>query len=93
MENRSDPRQRILKAGTISFGGSAISCTVRNRSLGGANLEVESHAGIPDTFDLLVAGDQLRRRCHVMWRRGSRLGIAFDRGAAPRPDLRRRAFR
>lgn len=30
---RSAPRHRILKAATISFGGGAISCTVRNLSL------------------------------------------------------------
>jgi len=40
--------QKILKAGTISFGGSGIDCLVRKMSGYGANLEVESQAGIPD---------------------------------------------
>lgn len=43
MENdhRSPACHRILKAATISFGGGAISCAVRNLSDGGASLEVE----------------------------------------------------
>lgn len=37
-DNRSAPRHRIPKAATISFGGGAISCTVRNHSATGASL-------------------------------------------------------
>jgi hypothetical protein len=35
-EHRAVQRQRVLKAGTIEFGGSTISCTVRNKSDAGA---------------------------------------------------------
>ena len=52
-EKRDTLRQRVLKAGTISQ-GSGVDCLVRNMSIGGANLEVESHGGIPDSFDLLI---------------------------------------
>jgi hypothetical protein len=31
-EHRNAPRHRVLKAGTIGFGGSAINCMVRNIS-------------------------------------------------------------
>ena len=41
-DKRSAPRHRVLKAATISFGGGAISCTVRNLSVTGASLEVAS---------------------------------------------------
>jgi hypothetical protein len=41
-DNRSAPRHKVLKAATISFGGGAISCTVRNLSDSGASLEVVS---------------------------------------------------
>jgi hypothetical protein len=39
-EHRIAPRRRVLKAGSISFGGGAIDCTVRNISETGAALEV-----------------------------------------------------
>jgi hypothetical protein len=44
-ENRGTQRQKVIKAGTISFDGSGIDCLVRNMSVGGANLEVESQIG------------------------------------------------
>src|SRR5439155_9293723 len=53
-EKRGTQRQPILKAGTISFDGSGIDCLVRNMSDEGANLEVESQIGIPNSFDLVI---------------------------------------
>ena len=53
-DNRSTQRQNVIKAGTISFDGSGIDCLVRNMSVGGANLEVESQIGIPNSFDLVI---------------------------------------
>lgn len=77
-EHRATPRRRILKVGTIEFGGGGIDCTVRNISETGAALEVVTPLFIPDRFTLYVASDQLKRRCHIIWRREKRLGIAFD---------------
>ena len=42
-------RRRLLKAGTIEFGGGVIDCTVRNLSEFGAALDVVSPVGIPKT--------------------------------------------
>jgi hypothetical protein len=53
-------------------------CTVRNISRGGAYLEVANPIGIPDDFALVIASDQIERRCHVTWRRDKRIGVAFD---------------
>jgi PilZ domain len=72
------PRRRVLKAGSIMFGGSTIDCTVRNVSGTGAALEVASPLYIPDRFTLVVQTDQLRRSCHVVWRQERRIGVAFD---------------
>lgn len=55
-DHRSTLRHRVLKAATISFGGGAISCTVRNLSVSGASLEVASPIGIPETFALEMEG-------------------------------------
>ena len=46
-DHRSTPRHRILKGATISFGGGAIGCAVRNLSDGGASLEVASPIEFP----------------------------------------------
>jgi hypothetical protein len=77
VETRSAPRQRVLKAGTIEFGGGAINCLVRNLSTTGAALEISSQVGIPDIFTLFVPSDGLRLRCDVVWRKKYRIGVAF----------------
>lgn len=76
-EHRIAPRKRVLKAGTIEFGGGAIDCTVRNLSETGAALSVESPVGIPSEFNLIVSTDQVNRTCRVVWRKENRIGIAF----------------
>jgi hypothetical protein len=77
-EHRIAPRRRMFKAGTIEFGGGGIDCTVKNLSDTGAALEVLSPLYIPDRFTLFVPTDQFKRRCHVVWRKERRMGIAFD---------------
>jgi hypothetical protein len=53
-DKRDTQQQKVIRAGTISFDGSGIDCLVRNMSVGGANLEVESQIGIPGSFDLVI---------------------------------------
>jgi hypothetical protein len=72
------PRRRILKAGSIESGGEPIDCNVRNLSETGAALDVLSPLYIPDRFTLVVWTDQLKRSCHVIWRKEKRIGVAFD---------------
>jgi hypothetical protein len=55
MEKRNADRHRVLKAGTIEFGGAAINCMVRNMSITGAALDVASPVGIPDQFTLVLS--------------------------------------
>ncbi len=66
-----------MKAGTIGFGGSAIDCTVRNFSGGGAALDVTSPVGIPERFTLIVS-DGKHLPCRVVWRKEKRIGVRFD---------------
>ena len=78
-ERRKESRRRTLKAGTIAFNrAGGISCTVRNVSDAGANLEVVSPVGIPDDFTLVIESDHVLRQCHVRWRTGNRIGVTFD---------------
>jgi hypothetical protein len=67
-----------LKAGTIEFNGGVIDCTIRNVSDTGAQLEVASPVGPPDSFWLTIAGEQTPRYCRVAWRKDQRIGVAFD---------------
>jgi hypothetical protein len=77
-EHRIAPRRRMFKAGTIEFGGGGMECTVKNLSDTGAALEILSPLYVPDRFTLFVPSDQFKRRCHVVWRKERRVGIAFD---------------
>lgn len=77
-ERRKIQRHRTLKAGSIAFNRAAgIDCQVRNLSPAGACLEVASQVGVPDDFVLMVESDDLKQPCHVIWRMGVRLGVAF----------------
>ena len=77
-EHRVAPRHRVLKAGTIEFGGGAIDCMIRNMSNTGAALDVTSPIGIPAQFTLVLPADGLHMPCHVVWRKEKRIGVTFD---------------
>jgi hypothetical protein len=77
-EHRIAPRQKKLKAGTIEFGGDAIDCTIRNISETGAALDVVTPLFIPERFTLCVPSENLKKPCHIVWRREKRIGVAFD---------------
>ncbi|HZM08224.1 MAG TPA: PilZ domain-containing protein [Methylocella sp.] len=66
-KERRTVRRRVLKSAQITFNGlaSAIDCTIRDISDGGAYLKVESPVGIPDTFILAIGGVPLRP-CHLV---------------------------
>jgi hypothetical protein len=75
---RTYPRRRVLKSGTIEFGGGVIDCMIRNLSSVGAALEVSTPVGIPENFLLIFRTEGMQRPCRVVWRREKRIGVAFD---------------
>jgi hypothetical protein len=75
---RTAQRRRVLKAGSIQFGGGAIDCTVRNLSPSGAALEVVTPLFIPERFTLAVQADELKRPCRIVWRKQRRIGVSFE---------------
>lgn len=77
-EKRTSHQRRVLKAGTIEFGGGGIDCSVRNLSKTGAALDVASPLGIPNDFTLVVALDDFRQPCRVIWRKETRIGVSFE---------------
>jgi len=76
---RRAPRHRVLKGAKISFHqlGTSTDCVLRNLSDTGACLVVESQAGIPNDFDLVMDSGKAIKHCHVEWRAGSKIGISF----------------
>jgi hypothetical protein len=76
-ERRDKARHRVLKVGTIEFGGGAIDCTVRNFSNTGAALDVTSPVGIPEHFTLSIKADGAHLACTVVWRKEKRIGVRF----------------
>jgi len=62
----------------LSSAAVAIDCTVRSLSDTGAALKVNTPFFIPDRFTLTVRADQWNRRCHSLWRKARRIGVAFD---------------
>jgi hypothetical protein len=76
-ERRGNARHRVLKAGTIEFGGGGIDCTVRNFSNTGAALDVTSPVGIPERFTLFIQADGTHHPCTVVWRKEKRIGVRF----------------
>ncbi len=79
IEKRAAQRYRVLKRGTIAFGGGGgVDCTVRNLSSNGARLDVASPIGLPPSFMLVIEADQFIRRCRPVWSADQRIGVAFE---------------
>src|SRR6185369_9008471 len=78
-ERRREVRSRTLYSGKIVFNDrrSVIDCIVRNLSEAGACLQVDSTQGIPESFELVVDGEESSRRCRLAWLSDARAGIEF----------------
>ena len=88
-DKRRLSRHRILKGGLIAVTGhhTAIPCTVRDLTETGARLKLQDAAALlPERFELIIEIDGLEAECHVVWRKGSDLGVSFlqTRREAPR---------
>ncbi|CAN5352042.1 hypothetical protein BH11PSE4_BH11PSE4_21100 [soil metagenome] len=77
-EKRAAVRQRVLKRGTIAFGGGGLVCTVRNLSTGGARIDLPQPVDLPPTFLLMIEADQFMRRCRPVWSIQGQIGVAFQ---------------
>lgn len=79
VETRVAPRFRVMKAAKIDYGGVKTPCMIRDLSVTGAALEIsELNGTIPATFNLIMPEDGLKLPCHVIWRRGFKIGVAFE---------------
>jgi len=76
-DRRQAPRRKILKVARVCWeNGGWSECIIRNLSDTGAQLEISGP--VPKMFDLVVA-NRLACTCCVVWRRGDRVGVEFQR--------------
>ena len=87
---RLTPRRRVFKGALVAYEGlnTAIPCSVRDLSDGGAQLRLDGAMIAPNHFTLFVDLDGTETDCEVVWRKGRDLGVRFR--SAARPGTRRR---
>src|SRR6478735_5964031 len=75
--------ERTFLAGKIifNFGQSSIDCVVRRLSEEGATLEMQSGLGVPEHFQLRLAGRDVLT-CRVVWRSDRQAGVSFEQAAS-----------
>lgn len=78
-ERRAVRRFGVATSATIESGSGEIACVLRDLSAAGAGLDATGSGRLPRRFTLMAGGSHLP--CRIIWRRGRRIGIAFD-GAA-----------
>lgn len=76
-EKRKHERIDINEPAYVSSGGAVMSCTVRNISVEGAAIDVDSPAFVPPHFRLVFAKDSSTFDCRVVWVQDKRIGLAF----------------
>jgi PilZ domain len=80
-DTRIAPRYRINKPAFAEYGGDRYPCVVRDLSTTGAAIEfpdIVNLIPIAGAFTLVIPDDGLRLACHAVWKRGYRMGVAFD---------------
>jgi hypothetical protein len=78
VETRIAPRYRVAKPAKIDHGGDKINCIIRDISATGAAIEMSDLVRVPAEFTLIVPEDRLKLRCRLVWRKGYRIGVAFE---------------
>ncbi len=79
LDRRQSVRDRVILGSVASINdrGSTMDCVVRNMSAGGACVEFEETAKLPDEMRVTIA----RKGCsffgRMMWRQAGRVGLAF----------------
>jgi hypothetical protein len=76
-KHRRAVRRKVLSAGRISFGQESMTCTVRNISTTGAAIEGAGLIRTPENFTLTLEMESAARRCTVVWRRKTLVGVRF----------------
>jgi hypothetical protein len=77
-ERRRTRRAQVYGCAKISVNQTLQDCVVRDFSSLGAGLAFISTANIPDTFELTFDAALIRRKCRVVWRSHTQIGVEFQ---------------
>jgi hypothetical protein len=77
-DTRKAPRRAVRLTGRISFASKSLTCMVRDISESGASIEDANLALVPDRFRLIIEMESAERRCTVVWRKPTRIGVRFS---------------
>ena len=80
-DNRASKRRAVEIDGMIydQKGKQLARCLLRNVSAGGAQLELDREAEIPEAFLLSLSHDgHVQRHCRKVWQFATVLGVRFD---------------
>jgi hypothetical protein len=75
---RGQDRKTVHKGAKVVFnnGKGMLVCSVRDLSPGGARLEFPPRVALPETFELHVTGQPVRK-CERRWVRNNIVGVKF----------------
>lgn len=76
-DKRRASRRNVRRAAQINFARQSMTCMVRDISNTGAMIEARDLAAIPDQFRMRIEMESAERHCAVVWRKPTRIGIAF----------------
>jgi hypothetical protein len=77
-DKRRFPRFDVEEPAHVSFGGTSLSCMIRNISDEGAAIDVENASYIPERFRLVMTPSTEVRSCRLVWIKQNRIGVAFE---------------
>jgi hypothetical protein len=77
-ERRRTHRTEVEWCAKILANQSLQRCVVRDVSFLGARLAFSSTADVPDDFELALHQMHMQRRCSVVWRSETEIGVKFS---------------
>ncbi|SRR6266851_1655524 len=79
LDRRQSPRDKVIYGGVaeINERGSTMDCVVRNISEGGACIELDGGAKLPDQINLKIPRKGRSFLAKMIWRQANRVGLAF----------------
>src|SRR5258708_35955863 len=85
LDRRQSARDRVIFGGVAAINdrGSTMDCVVRNISEGGACVEFEQTAKLPEEMRLAIARKGRSFFARMIWRQANKDGLAFRTMTAP----------
>ncbi|KWV46814.1 pilus assembly protein PilZ [Bradyrhizobium macuxiense] len=78
-DRRHETRDKVLYGGVAEINeyGSTVDCVVRNISEGGACVEFEQAASLPEEISLSIPRKGRSFLARLIWRQANKVGLAF----------------